>query len=72
MCRTYLRCLSPAVGRRWVISFEDVFYTDKRSVPREDWEWLRSIRAGGVRLGLDLDCGRTVCRYMEEVGFVDV
>ena len=51
---------------------EDTFYTDDRSVPREQWEWLRSIRAGGIRKGLDLDAGLNICRYMEEAGFVDI
>lgn len=51
---------------------EDVFYTDARCQPREDWEWLRAIRLGGDRKGLDLDCGANVRRYMQEAGFVDI
>ena len=51
---------------------EDTFYTDNRSVPREQWEWLRSIRAGAYRKGLDLDAGLNIRRYMEEAGFVDI
>ena len=52
---------------------EDVFFSDNRTVkPREDWEWLRAIRAGGKRQGLDLDCGRNEPGYMKEAGFVDV
>ena len=51
---------------------EDVFYTDNRSVPREEWEWLRSIRAGGALHGLDLDAGLNIRQYMEDAGFVDI
>ena len=52
---------------------EDVSFSDNRAVnPREDWEWLRAIRAGGKRQGLDLDAGRNHAGYMGQVGFVDV
>ena len=53
---------------------EQVFYSgDKQNVvPRDDWEWLREIRKGGARLGLDLDAGLTIRGYMEEAGFVDL
>ncbi|TAQ87964.1 hypothetical protein B7494_g3726 [Chlorociboria aeruginascens] len=51
---------------------EDVFYTDKRIVPREEWEWLRCIREGGALQGLDLDAGVHISKYMEDAGFVDV
>ena len=52
---------------------EDTFYTDGRSsVPREDWEWLRAIREGGKRKGLDLDAGLNIPEYMQKAGFVDL
>ncbi len=52
---------------------EDVFFSDGRSVnPRSDWEWLRALRAGGKRQGLDVDAGRNQSGYMEAAGFVDV
>ncbi|KAL8825206.1 MAG: hypothetical protein Q9191_004558 [Dirinaria sp. TL-2023a] len=52
---------------------EDVFYANaERGQPRDDWEWLRAIRAGGLRKGLDLDCGHNIEGYMREVGFVDI
>ena len=51
---------------------EDVFYHDNRIIPREEWEWLRSMRAGGIRQGLDLDAGLNTRHYMEEAGFVDI
>ena len=53
----------------WV---EDVHYTDNRIVPREEWEWLRCIRAGSARRGLDMDAGLNVPRHMKSVGFVNV
>ena len=51
---------------------EDTFYEDGRILPREEWEWLRLLREGGRRRGLDLEAGITIRRYMEEAGFVDV
>ena len=54
---------------------EDMFYTDPSRMvvpPREDWEWLKAIRDGGKRIGLDLEAGLTVKGYMEAAGFVDV
>lgn len=44
----------------------------KEPFPCEEWEWLRALRAGGARLGLDLDCGFNIRRYMEEAGFQDI
>lgn len=49
---------------------EDIFYTDRRGRPRN--EWLQAIRDGGLRKGLDLDCGTNINSYMEKAGFVDV
>ena len=51
---------------------EAMLYTDDRSVPQEEWEWLRSIRAEGFRQGLDLDAGLSIRRCMEEAGAVDI
>ena len=52
---------------------EHFFFSDDRPLnPCEDWEWLRAIRAGGERQGLDLDVGRHHAAYMEDAGFVDV
>lgn len=51
---------------------ENFWYTDGRSKPVNDWEWLRAIRAGGLRKGLDLDCGLNIREYMEDAGFVDI
>ena len=70
--RDALKMLKPGCWAEMGDFVEDVFYTDNRSVPRQEWEWLRSIRAGGVRLGLDLDSGFTIRRYMEDAGFVDI
>ena len=54
-------------------NIEDVFFSDQRAVkPQSDWEWLRAVRAGGQRQGLDLDAGRNQAKYMESAGFVDV
>lgn len=35
-------------------------------------DWLRLIREGGALLGLDLDAGLNVRKYMEDAGFVDI
>ena len=70
--RDALKMLKPGCWAEMGDFVEDVFYSDNRVVPREKWEWLRSIRAGGVRLGLDLDSGITIRRYMQEAGFVDI
>ena len=43
-----------------------------KDISRNDWEWIRSIRAGEVRLGLDLDAGLNIRRHIEEAGFVDI
>ena len=52
---------------------EDIFFSDHRTIkPQSDWEWLRAIRTGGQRQGLDLDAGRNQSQYLESVGFVDV
>ena len=54
---------------------EDMFYADPAKMlapPREKWEWLKAIRDGGKRRGLDLDAGLTVKGYMEAAGFVGV
>ena len=54
---------------------EDMFYTDPSRMvvpPRKDWEWLKAIRDGGKRIGLDLEAGLTVKGYMEAAGFMDV
>ena len=52
---------------------EDTFYSDEsHGQPREDWEWLRALRAGGLKKGLDLDCGLNIEGYMREAGFVDI
>ena len=67
-----LKMLKPGCWAEMGDYVENFFYSDNRSRPREEWEWLRSIRAGGARLGLDLDCGLTIRRYMEEAGFVDI
>ena len=53
----------------WV---EDVYYTDNRGVPREEWEWLRCIRSGAARQGLDMDAGLNIPRHMKSVGFINV
>ena len=70
--RDVLKVLKPGCWAEMGDYVEDCFYSDNRSVPRENWEWLRSLRAGGARLGLDMDCGLSIRRYMEEAGFVDV
>lgn len=67
-----LKMLKPSCWAEMGDYVEDVFYDDNRIVPREEWEWLRSIRAGGVRQGLDLDAGLNIRRYMEAAGFVDI
>ncbi|KAI9644863.1 hypothetical protein NHQ30_006890 [Ciborinia camelliae] len=51
---------------------ENVFYTDNRIIPHDEWEWLRLARQGGALQGLDLDCGLNACKYMEDAGFVDI
>ena len=54
---------------------EDVLYEDEGKMarlPRERWEWLKAIRDGGRRIGLDLDAGLTIKGYMEAAGFVDI
>jgi len=51
---------------------EDIFYTDARCHPRDDWEWLKALRKGGLKKGLNLDCGSNVTGYMESAGFVDI
>lgn len=51
---------------------EDIFYADGRCQPRDDWEWLRAIRLGGLRKGLDLDCGSHIPQYMRDAGFTDI
>ena len=51
----------------------NVFFSNNRPIdPPEDWEWLRAIRAGWKRQGLDLDIGRNNAVHMQEAGFVDV
>ena len=70
--RDVFKMLKPGCWAEMDDYVEDTFYTDNRIVPREQWEWLRSIRAGGFRKGLDLDAGLNICRYMEEAGFVDI
>ena len=70
--RDALKMLKPGGWAEMDDYVEDTFYTDDRSVPREEWEWLRSIRAGGSRQGLDLDAGLNIRRYMEKAGFVDI
>lgn len=51
---------------------EDIFYAANRSQPRDDWECLRAIGAGGLRKGLDLDCGTHIQQYLKAVRFVDI
>ena len=51
---------------------EDCFYEDNHIIPREAWPWLKAIRDGGFRQGLDLDAGSTIEGYMEGAGFVDI
>ena len=70
--RDVLKMLKPGSWAEIDDYVEDVFYSDNRSVPHEEWEWLRSIRAGGLRQGLDLDAGLSIRRYMEEAGFTDI
>lgn len=70
--RDVLKILKPGRWAEMGDYVEDVFYEDNRSVPREEWEWLCSLRAGGVQQGLDLDAGLNIQRYMEEAGFVDI
>ena len=70
--RDVLKMLRPGCWAEMGDYVEDVFYSDNRSIPREEWEWLRSIRAGGVHLGLDLDAGLNIAQYMEEAGFVEI
>ena len=67
------KMLKPGVWVEMGDYIEDVFFSDQRTVkPQSDWEWLRAIRAGGQRQGLDLDAGRNQANYMESAGFVDV
>ena len=73
--REVLKMLKPGCWAEMGDYVEDCFYSDNgnnKSTPREDWEWLRSLRAGGARLGFDMDCGLNIRRYMEEAGFVDI
>jgi len=70
--RDVFKLLKPGGWAEMADYVEDVFYNDNRIVPRDEWEWLRSIRAGGLRQGLDLDAGLNIRRYMEDAGFVDI
>ena len=66
------RMLRPGGWAEMADYVEDTFYTDNRCVPRDDWEWLRAIREGEIRKGLDLDAGLNVPEYMRQAGFVDI
>lgn len=70
--RQALKMLKPGGWAEMGDYVERVYYTDMRLVAHEDWEWLRSIRTGGAKQGLDLDAGLNIPRYMEDAGFVDV
>ncbi len=38
----------------------------------DEWAWMKALREGAERKGMDLDCGRNIKGYMEDAGFVDV
>ena len=70
--RDAFKMLKPGGWAEMGDAVDDVFYPDNRIIPRDEWEWLRSIRAGGVRQGLDLDAGLNIPRYMRDAGFLDI
>ena len=37
-----------------------------------DWKWLKAMREGARRKGLDMDCGRNMTSYMREAGLREV
>ena len=54
-----------------VHEYADVWFKDGE-VCSGDWKWLKAMRDGASRLGLDLDCGLNARDYMTEAGLVDV
>ena len=70
--RDAFRVLKPGGWAEMSDYVENMFYTDDRIAPHVEWEWLRSIRAGGASKGLDLDAGLNIYQYMKDAGFVDI
>lgn len=48
-----------------------VWYRNGR-VCSDEWTWMRALREGAQRKGLDMDAGRNLKRRLKEAGFVDV
>ena len=54
-----------------VHDYADVWFKDGR-VCSGDWKWLKVMREGARRLGMDLDCGLNARDYMTRAGLVNV
>lgn len=54
-----------------VHDYVDVWFKDGR-VCSGHWKWLKAMREGTRRLGIDLDCGLNAREYMVGAGLVDV
>jgi len=70
--RNVLRLLKPGGWAEMHDFDENIFFSDSRAKPQDDWEWLSLVRDAQKRKGLDPDAGSNIRGHMIDAGFMDV